>query len=338
MCELCVRASRDVDHKKVFGLGGRGFESHADRQFAKRQTGRQRHSPSPIGRRTVCPVGAILKKRVGFAEPIGARKYDRADDQRRRPVMNLAEGWDVRLRPNETPVKVRLATTSLAGCFGCHMSLLDIDERLLELTELAEFDRTPLTDIKHCGRATSALIEGGVCNAENVHVLRELRANARFWSRSAPARSTAACRRMRNHLAVGDVLRKVYADPEREGTGVPNDPELPLPLDKVHPINEVVRVDYFLPGCPPSADAIWKYPHRRSFVGHMPRLEPLAMNYRLSGEPDEQFGNRPRPADLRRVAIEPVTRVEGHGKVTHPARRGQPGPSGAPAHCRVSRL
>ncbi|HTZ68746.1 MAG TPA: NADP oxidoreductase, partial [Roseiarcus sp.] len=70
------------------------------------------------------------------------------------------------------PPKVRLATTSLAGCFGCHMSLLDIDERIFDLSKIAEIDRSPLTDIKHCGSCDIALIEGGVCNAENVHVLR----------------------------------------------------------------------------------------------------------------------------------------------------------------------
>src|SRR5271166_1817049 len=75
--------------------------------------------------------------------------------------------------------KVRIATTSLAGCFGCHMSFLDIDERILDLMKIAEFDRSPITDIKHCGPCDIALIEGGCCNAENVHVLRELRANAK---------------------------------------------------------------------------------------------------------------------------------------------------------------
>ena len=76
--------------------------------------------------------------------------------------------------------KVRIATTSLAGCFGCHTSFLDIDERIFELAKIAEFDRSPFTDIKHCGPCDIALIEGGVCNAENVQVLRELRANAKI--------------------------------------------------------------------------------------------------------------------------------------------------------------
>ena len=63
----------------------------------------------------------------------------------------------------------------------------------------------------------------------------------------------------RNHLPIGGILEEVYIT----GHGlanqmIPNDPELPLVLDKVHPIHEVVKVDYFIPGCPPSGDAIWK--------------------------------------------------------------------------------
>ena len=171
-----------------------------------------------------------------------------------------------------TPVrkKVRIATTSLSGCFGCHMSFLDIDERLLELAELAEFDRSPLTDIKHCGPCDVAIVEGGVCNAENVHVLRELRANAKVLVALGACAVNGGLPAQRNHLDVGECLTRVYCD--RAGGKVPNDPELPLLLDKVHPINEVVRVDYFVPGCPPSGDAIWKY-LTDLISGRMPRLE-----------------------------------------------------------------
>ena len=78
--------------------------------------------------------------------------------------------------------KIRIATTSLGGCFGCHMSLLDLDERLIPLAELIEFDRSPLTDIEHCTNCDIGLIEGGVCNSENVHVLREFRKNCKIPS------------------------------------------------------------------------------------------------------------------------------------------------------------
>ena len=74
--------------------------------------------------------------------------------------------------------KARIATASLAGCFGCHMAILDIDERLMELMKLVEVDRSPLTDIKRfTKRCDIGIIEGGCCNEENVHVLRDFRRN-----------------------------------------------------------------------------------------------------------------------------------------------------------------
>lgn len=156
--------------------------------------------------------------------------------------------------------KLKVATTSLAGCFGCHMSLLDIDERLFTLLEHVEFDRTPLTDIKHCGPCDIGLVEGGLCNAENVHVLREFRKNCKILVAVGACAVTGGLPAQRNHLNLEDCLQEVYlTEISLEKGGIPNDPELPLPLDKVHPLHEVVKVDYFLPGCPPSAEVIWKF-------------------------------------------------------------------------------
>jgi NAD-reducing hydrogenase small subunit len=148
--------------------------------------------------------------------------------------------------------KLRVATTSLAGCFGCHMSLLDLDERLFTLLEAVEFDRSPLTDVKVCGPCDLGIIEGGLCNAENVHVLREFRRQCKVILALGACAVNGGLPAQRNHLDVRDCLRAVYRE-------VPNDPELPLPLDQVHPIADVVEVDYFLPGCPPSAEAIWQF-------------------------------------------------------------------------------
>jgi NAD-reducing hydrogenase small subunit len=133
------------------------------------------------------------------------------------------------------------------------MSFLDIDERLLKLLELVEFDRSPLTDIKHCGPCDIGLIEGGLCNAENVHVLREFRANCKILVAVGACAINGGLPAQRNHLDLGDILQEVYqTGPASANGGIPNDPELPLPLNKVHPMHEVVKVDYFLPGCPPS--------------------------------------------------------------------------------------
>lgn len=154
----------------------------------------------------------------------------------------------------DTPApRLRVATVSLAGCFGCHMSLLDIDERIFELAPHIELDRTPLTDIKEVGPCDVGLVEGGLCNAENIHVLRAFRAQCRVLVAVGACAITGGLPALRNHLDVGQIMRGVY------GAQPPNDPELPLPLNHVHPIHEVVRVDYALPGCPPPAQAFWVF-------------------------------------------------------------------------------
>lgn len=156
--------------------------------------------------------------------------------------------------------KLRVATTSLAGCFGCHMSLLDIDERLFKLLDLIEFDRTPLNDIKHCSPCDIGIVEGGVCNTENVQVLREFRANCRTLIAMGSCACTGGLPAERNHFDIRDCLQEVYlTDPNAVHAQIPNDAELPLPLDQVHPLHELVKIDYFIPGCPPSGDAIWKF-------------------------------------------------------------------------------
>ena len=156
--------------------------------------------------------------------------------------------------------KIRVATTSLAGCFGCHMSLLDIDERLFDLLAHVEFDRTPLTDIKHCGHCDVGLVEGGICNSENIHVLREFRKNCKVLVAVGACAVTGGLPAQRNHIDLGACLREVYVtEPSVLNGCIPNDPELPLLFDKVHALHEIVKVDYFLPGCPPPADTIWKF-------------------------------------------------------------------------------
>ncbi|HEU0283415.1 MAG TPA: NADP oxidoreductase [Gallionella sp.] len=156
--------------------------------------------------------------------------------------------------------KLKVATTSLAGCFGCHMSLLDIDERLFDLLELVEFDRSPLTDIKRIGQCDIGFIEGGLCNNENVHVLREFRDNCKVLIAVGACAINGGLPAQRNHLELPIILQEVYHTSPglAAGSDIPNDIELPLPLNKVYPLHEVVSIDYFIPGCPPSGDAIWK--------------------------------------------------------------------------------
>lgn len=161
--------------------------------------------------------------------------------------------------------KKRIATASLAGCFGCHMSLLDIDERILDLMTLAEFDRSPLNDQKKFTRRCDiGLIEGGCCNEDNVHVLREFRENCDVLVGVGQCAIMGGLPVMRNAIMhaedpLRECLDEAYSNPKvlNPENQIPNDPALPLLLDKVYTCVDVVKIDYQIPGCPPSGDTLW---------------------------------------------------------------------------------
>jgi len=155
--------------------------------------------------------------------------------------------------------KIRIATTSLAGCFGCHMSILDIDEKMIDLVELVEFSRSPLTDYKHVVDCDLGIIEGAVANAENVEVLREFRENCKILVAIGACALNGGIPAMRNHFTLTECLQESYVNGMGlENPCIPDDPELPKLLNKVHPVQDVVKIDYMLPGCPPTADMIWE--------------------------------------------------------------------------------
>lgn len=77
LCELCVRASSEVDGKNVFALAGRGITKHL---IVNAESGQLKDTDIALTDKAmqVCPVGVILKKRVGFSQPIGERRYDQS--------------------------------------------------------------------------------------------------------------------------------------------------------------------------------------------------------------------------------------------------------------------
>ena len=158
--------------------------------------------------------------------------------------------------------KPKVATASLAGCFGCHMSILDIDERILQLIELVDFDKSPIDDIKEfTGRCALGLIEGGCCNEENVNVLLKFRRHCDILVSVGDCATMGGIPAMRNNIPLKECFDEAYLNGPtvyNPGKIYPSDPDIPLLLDRVYPCHEVVKMDYHLPGCPPSADAIWK--------------------------------------------------------------------------------
>jgi NAD-reducing hydrogenase small subunit len=153
-----------------------------------------------------------------------------------------------------------VATASLAGCFGCHMSLLDIDDRILKLIELVEFNKSPIDDIKKFTKMCDVgIIEGGCCNSENVENLRDFRKNCKILISCGECAIMGGLPAMRNGIPIKECLEEAYLNCVTvDDNIIPNDDELPMLLDRVYPCHEIVKIDYFLPGCPPKADLIWE--------------------------------------------------------------------------------
>ncbi len=147
----------------------------------------------------------------------------------------------------------------MTGCFGCHMSLLDIDEKILDLIELVDFDKSPIDDIKKfTGPVDIGLIEGGCSTQENVEVLRSFRRHCKILISVGECANTGGVPHLRNTVPLRECMEEAYLKGPSVVDGVmPNDPDIPLILDKVYPVHEVVKIDYWLPGCPPRAETFW---------------------------------------------------------------------------------
>ena len=155
--------------------------------------------------------------------------------------------------------RTRLATVWLGGCSGCHMSLLDLDERLLELAARFELVYGPFVDAKELpAEVDVALVEGAVANEDHLALVRRLRERTHVLVALGDCAVTGNVTALRNALGSAlPVLDRVYRDVEGPGAGIPAQPGiLPRLLDRVLPVHHVVKVDRFLSGCPPHPDQI----------------------------------------------------------------------------------
>jgi NAD-reducing hydrogenase small subunit len=155
--------------------------------------------------------------------------------------------------------RLRFATVWLGGCAGCHMSLLDLDEFLIDLAGQIELVFSPLADTKHYpANVDVALVEGAVANHDNLELIQAVRANTRYLISLGDCAVTGNVTALRNQLGgPAEVLHPVYLHSDAINPRVPDQagivPEL---LEKVLPVHAVVPVNLFLPGCPPPAPRI----------------------------------------------------------------------------------
>jgi NAD-reducing hydrogenase small subunit len=169
--------------------------------------------------------------------------------------------------------KIRLATAWLGGCSGCHMSFLDLDERLLELAGKAELVYSPIADIKvFPGNVDVTLVEGALANTDNFELAKQIRANSKLVVAFGDCAITGNVTSLRNRLGVKDLLTALYQEgPGRAPRGGEADSVMPVLLPRVLPLHQLITVDAFLPGCPPEPDRIW------AAVSALLRGEPVAL-------------------------------------------------------------
>ncbi len=157
--------------------------------------------------------------------------------------------------------KIKVSMISLCGCWGCNLSLLDIDERMIDLLDKITILRSSFTDIKRIPeRCAIGFIEGGVANDENIETLRHFRENCDVLISVGACAIWGGVPALRNAVGLKDCLSEAYPEsptaPPGAGPVVPFDRRIPVLTNNVHPCHEVVHMDYFIPGCPPDADAI----------------------------------------------------------------------------------
>ncbi|MEI6243708.1 MAG: oxidoreductase [Acidobacteriota bacterium] len=154
----------------------------------------------------------------------------------------------------------RVATVWLGGCSGCHMSLLDMDERLLDLAQSIDIVYGPLMDVKEFPENVDiVLVEGAVANDEHQRQIQVIRARSAVLVAFGDCAVAGNVTALRNPLdGTAAVLRRAYLDPPVVSPAVPAEPGvLPVLIDNVLTLRQCVKVDYYLPGCPPPADAIF---------------------------------------------------------------------------------
>jgi NAD-reducing hydrogenase small subunit len=165
----------------------------------------------------------------------------------------------------------KLATVWLDGCSGCHMSLLDLDERLVELGSDFDLVYSPLVDHKVFPEGVDiSLVEGAVSSEEDEHKIRFIRERTRILVAFGDCAVTGNVPLMRNFFSVDALLHCVYGETLSAHRVIPSD-GVPKLLPRVRPVHEVVSVDLFIPSCPPAPDIIYNV-LRELLAGRIPNL------------------------------------------------------------------
>jgi len=177
-------------------------------------------------------------------------------------------------------MKPRVATVWLGGCSGCHMSFLDLDERLIELADKIELVYSPIADVKHFPSDVDVtIVEGAVSNSENEEMARIIRRNSKFVLSFGDCATTGNVTAMRNQFSPDEIMHRVYVQLADGDPTIPSEfTTIAKLLPQAKPLHEIIKVDGFLHGCPPTPDQIW-VAISEALVGRAPVLSNVCMKH-----------------------------------------------------------
>ncbi len=155
--------------------------------------------------------------------------------------------------------KIRVGTIWLDGCSGCHMSFLDMDERIIELAEYMDVVYSPYVDAKEVPENIDLfIVEGAISTDHDLKIINTIRKNSKKILALGDCAITGNVSTLKNLAGTDAALEKGYFDLADLNKGKYPDKIVPKLLEKVIPLNEAVDVDYFVPGCPTPANAIYE--------------------------------------------------------------------------------
>lgn len=174
--------------------------------------------------------------------------------------------------------KAKMASDWLAACSGCHMSFLDMDEKLIDLLKKVELTATPITDLKVPSEegVDVGMLEGAVNNDDNAHVAERMRARCKVLVAIGDCAVFGGIIGMREFWPTEEALRRSYEE-ESENGQVPDWPDIMRPI-RTRPLDEVVKVDVYVPGCPPRPEMLY-YVLSELAEGRIPKVEDDKLTY-----------------------------------------------------------
>jgi NAD-reducing hydrogenase small subunit len=181
--------------------------------------------------------------------------------------------------------KIKVASQWLEACAGCHMSFLDIDERIVELLKHVELTSTPITDLKHPPEegVDVGILTGAIGNEDELEEAKEMRERSKILIAMGDCAVFGGICTMRNFFPKEEVLRRGYIETESTVDGeIPEHEDLAPLTEQVQGVGDIVPVDIYVPGCPPSADVIW-YVLTELLEGRMPKMEGKVLKYGMDG-------------------------------------------------------